>query len=177
MDEEILFYEEQKFDQLWVKITVNGSMILVIAIFIYAVIQQIILKEPFGNNPMSDGALSFVSIIAIIFALGIIILFQTLKLIVSVTNDGVQIKFFPLINKKILKENIEHFEIRKYRPIAEYGGWGIRFSFSGKGRAYNVKGNMGLFFKIKNSSPVLIGTQKPEEFFEALKKIKAFNKF
>ena len=173
MNDEILFYEEQKFDQLWFKIAVNGSLIPVIAIFLFAVVQQVILKEPFGNNPMSDSALTIVSIIAIFVSLGIIILFQVVKLIVTVTQEGIQIKFYPIINKRIAKGKIEHFEIRKYRPIAEYGGWGIRFSFSGKGKAYNVKGDMGIQFKIQNHSPLLIGTQKPEEFFEALKKIKS----
>ncbi|OGU34186.1 MAG: hypothetical protein A2068_15215 [Ignavibacteria bacterium GWB2_35_6b] len=93
MNDEILFYEEQKFDQLWFKIAVNGSLIPVIAIFLFAVVQQVILKEPFGNNPMSDSALTIVSIIAIFVSLGIIILFQVVKLIVTVTQEGIQIKF------------------------------------------------------------------------------------
>ncbi|MBK8703741.1 MAG: hypothetical protein IPN33_08970 [Saprospiraceae bacterium] len=53
--------------------------------------------------------------------------------------------------------------VRQYKPIAEFGGWGLRYSMSGKGRALNVSGNMGLQLEFKDGKKLLIGTQKPKE--------------
>jgi hypothetical protein len=59
--------------------------------------------------------------------------------------------------------------VRKYKPLAEFGGWGLRFGVSGK--AYNISGNKGLQLELTNNKKLLIGTQKPEELSEALNKI------
>ena len=59
--------------------------------------------------------------------------------------------------------------VRKYDPIGEYGGWGIR-GWRGK-RALNMRGDRGVeittTFKGKPAS-FMIGSQKPEELETAL---------
>jgi hypothetical protein len=45
--------------------------------------------------------------------------------------------------------------------LTEFGGWGLRYGFGGK--AYKIKGNIGLQLNFKDSSNLLIGTQRPEE--------------
>jgi hypothetical protein len=57
-------------------------------------------------------------------------------------------------------------EVITYRPIIDYGGWGVRFGR--KGMAYNVSGNIGLLISRKNGKTILIGTQKPDEMKEKL---------
>ena len=61
--------------------------------------------------------------------------------------------------------------VREYSPIAEYGGWGLRGGFFGKGSALNVSGNKGLQLELKNNKKILIGTNKPKELSETLSKI------
>lgn len=54
--------------------------------------------------------------------------------------------------------------MRLYRPIKEFGGWGMRTAFNGKnGKAYNVSGNVGIQLELKNGSKTLLGTQKGKE--------------
>ncbi|MCD6544585.1 MAG: hypothetical protein J7K34_08760 [Flavobacteriaceae bacterium] len=60
--------------------------------------------------------------------------------------------------------------VRKYSPISEFGGWGIRgvqrkgfWDFRKKGMAYNVKGDMGIQLIFKDDGKLLIGTQDPEK--------------
>ena len=53
-----------------------------------------------------------------------------------------------------------------YRPIREYGGWGIR-GF-GKRRALNMRGDRGVLLIRKDGSTMLIGSQKPRELLAAL---------
>ncbi|MHC4338483.1 MAG: hypothetical protein ACYSTG_11155 [Planctomycetota bacterium] len=61
---------------------------------------------------------------------------------------------------------------RTYKPIREYGGWGIRYSFrKGIGRAYNMSGNKGVQLVFKNGKKLLIGSQKPDELAQAINSI------
>jgi hypothetical protein len=63
---------------------------------------------------------------------------------------------------------IVHRETRTYWPILEYGGWGISYSFFGKGWAYNVNGNRGGQLELANGKRILIGSQRAEELARAI---------
>jgi hypothetical protein len=69
-------------------------------------------------------------------------------------------------------KHIPFSEIRKaeavtYRPIRDYGGWGIR---SGpEGWAYNVRGNRGVRIEYQDGNKFLIGSQKAEELEQAIR--------
>jgi hypothetical protein len=52
----------------------------------------------------------------------------------------------------------------------EYGGWGYRVGGKKSGIAFNVSGNMGVQIELKNGKKILLGTRKPKEAEEALKK-------
>lgn len=155
--EEPLFEESQKFNQWW--------MILFFIFFNFFVLSSIF--NLFSNDTFGENR-----IVAIIFALIILLvdyLLLSMKLNTKIYKEYILIKFFPFIrNKKIYFSEIESFEIRKYNPIREYGGWGYRIGIFGKGIAYNIKGNMGLQLIYKNKKKLLIGTQKPEELKQVL---------
>jgi len=117
---------------------------------------------------MSNIALAIVGPGIMLFTLGFTYLFYSLKLITEVRNDGLYIRFFPLSHRIIPFENIKYCEVRTYRPIKEYGGWGIRYGR--KGKAYNVSGNRGVQLKLSEGKPLLIGSQKPEELARTINK-------
>jgi hypothetical protein len=56
--------------------------------------------------------------------------------------------------------------VRKYKPLLEYGGYGIR-GF-GNNRALNIAGKTGLQLIFKDGRKLLIGTQKGLEMIEML---------
>jgi hypothetical protein len=91
----------------------------------------------------------------------------------AISKEGVSFKFFPYINRERMYrwEDIQRAYIRKYKPISEYGGWGLKFSFKG-GKAYNVSGDMGLQLVLKDGKKVLIGTKKAEEMDAFLRQLK-----
>lgn len=99
----------------------------------------------------------------VIIPLCIIILFSNVRLESVITAEDLYVKLFPLHLKfKFISwDEVSVVYIRQYRPLAEFGGWGLRYGFGGK--AYNIKGNMGLQLNFKDSSNLLIGTQRPEE--------------
>ena len=160
-DPTILYREVQRFRQplIWI-------FLISIALFsIYGMVQQLILGKPFGNNPAPDVVLI---IIVIIVGLGFPVFFYVMNLTIEVRTDGLYIRFFPLhvSFRKVEFTNIARYEVRTYRPIRDYGGWGIRWGR--KGKAYNVSGNRGLQFELSDGKRLLLGSQKPEELAKAL---------
>lgn len=85
--------------------------------------------------------------------------------------DGVYVRFNPFHSsfRHYSWDKITKSFIREYRPIREYGGWGLRGL--GKRRALNVSGNIGLQLEFKNGDTLLIGTQKGEELAQVLNKL------
>lgn len=157
----LLYREIQYFRQFWVWIL----LIAVSAIAIWSMIQQVLLGKPFGSNPAPDAVLV---IILIVFGFGFPYVFYKMNLAIEVRSDGIYYRFFPfhLSFHKIALEDIKRFKVRTYRPIREYGGWGIRYG--GKGKAYNVSGNRGVQLELSNGKQLLFGSQHPEELSEAL---------
>ena len=159
-----LFIEKQKFDQWWFRILVSIGP----AILWFAFIQQIILKKQFGSNPASDVLLI---ILWILFGILMPLFLLNIQLITIITTDGIYIRFIPFYFKyrRFDFTDIEEYEVRKYKVIAEYGGYGIRGTK--KNRAYNVKGDTGLQIIFKDGNKLLIGTQKPEEIQMAVQSV------
>lgn len=158
MEKQPLFYEKQRFNQWW--------LWLLLAIIGYFIFQPIYFSIAENEGLSPDQWVGFV-IIALV-----ILLFVLVKLETKVQEDGIYIRFFPFITKfKFYAwETISVAVVRKYSPIMEYGGWGVRWGRNGT--AYNVKGNKGLQLKFKNGDALLIGTQKPEELQKILDELK-----
>ncbi len=73
--------------------------------------------------------------------LAIALLLYAMRLSVQVETEAIRIRFFPIWGKTLPLAEVVRWEVRTYRPILDYGGWGIRYSLLGKGWAYNVSGN------------------------------------
>lgn len=149
-----LFQETQRFTQWWLWL-----LLAVVSISIFRPISEAISND----QPLDAG--QWVGV----FILAVVILFMFInRLETRIDEKGVYVKFFPVVPKfKFYPwEEISTAAVRKYSPLMEYGGWGIRFGWNGK--AYNIKGNKGLQLKFKNGSALLIGTQKAEELEKVL---------
>ncbi|MCZ2223975.1 MAG: hypothetical protein LC122_10125 [Chitinophagales bacterium] len=170
MSNEILFKEIQKFRQWWLWIII----LIVDGIFLLGFFIQVILGKQFGDKPMTNQGL----IIAVGLLLLINIIFANVNLETFIKNDGIYFRFFPfhLKFKHYAWNELSKIYIRQYEPLKEYGGWGIRFSLSGKGKAFNVYGNIGLQLEFNNKKKVLIGTNKPNELTKALEKLNQLKK-
>jgi len=165
MNDNILFTERQRFKQWWLWLILLGINVL----FLLGTYKQVIEGQQFGDKPMSNEGLIFTTILTMLFT----VLFASSKLVTQVKNDGVYVRFFPFqISFKYYPwDMISKSFVRKYRPLSEYGGWGLRFGFFGKGVAYNISGDMGLQLEFVDQKKLLIGTKKPEELTAVLSKI------
>ena len=171
MRSKVYFQEEQKVDKGWVKFLMVGVAAASLLPIYYGLVMQLTTGKPWGDKPMSDAGLVIFSVFMTLIIAGAMFLVFSLKLKVKVLPDGIHINFFPFLkNRFISKDRIERYEIRKYKPIREYGGWGIRYSLK-NGRAYNASGNIGMQLYLFGGKKILIGTNRPDAFKRALDKL------
>lgn len=165
MENEILFTEQQRFKQWWIWIMLFG----INGVFVVGVFKQVVNGEQFGDKAMSDTALIVVTLLTFLLTL----LFVYFRLDTQIKKDGIYVRFFPfhLKFKHYPWDTLAKSYVREYSAMSEYGGWGFRLGLFGKGTAYNVSGNKGLQLEFTDGKRLLIGTSKPEELAEALRKI------
>lgn len=158
---QVLFRERQRFRQVWLWVIILGVASLFWAGFMY----QVVLGGTFGNRPISDIQLA---VITALVGAGLPLFFYKMALTTEVVPGELRIQFWPFHLKPvtIALHELRNYEQVTYNPIAEYGGWGIRWTF--KGKAYNVYGNQGVKLYFYNRKPLLIGSQKPDELFKAI---------
>lgn len=156
------FQEVQSFRQPWVL----ALMFVPVLLFLWGIIQQIILGQAFGSSPMSDGALIAAFVGFILFFLWFVFLLQ---LVVEVDETGIHYKFRGIHFKKyhIGWSEIETAEAIKYKPLREYGGWGIRYGFHGK--AYSVSGDEGVQVQTVTGARILFGSLRSTEFMATIR--------
>jgi hypothetical protein len=157
-----LFREVQRWrDVWWVMAVVFGQAALQWWIFL----EQIVGGRAVGNNPGSDAA---VIVIWLIFGVGFPLFFLWLRLEVEVWPEGVLVRYRPFVNRRIAIEEIAQAEPRLYRPLGEFGGWGIRgFGYR---IAYNVSGKMGVELTLVDGRRVMLGSQRAPELAAAIYK-------
>ncbi len=147
------FHEEQRFRQLWIWILI----LAIAALQWWGWIQQILLDQPFGDNPGPDW---MVWLFWALFGIGLPVFFLYLRLVVEVNDEGVWLRYIPLTKRLIRFGDIERCEAVDYQPMRQYGGWGIRGL--GSNRAYNVSGSQGVRLHLRNGAVVVIGSQRAQ---------------
>lgn len=165
MDNNIVFSETQRFRQWWfwlILVAFNGFTLT-------GIFFQVFLEKPLGNHLVSVSGVW----ISVGVSLLLTVLFLSCKLETQVREAGICVRFFPVqITFRCYTWNmLNKIYVRKYAPIAEYGGWGWRIGFMGRGAALNVSGNKGLQLEFDTGRKLLIGTQKEEELTRVLEQL------
>ena len=143
-----VFKEEQRFNQWW--------LIVICTIAGIGILLNLGLFPGFSEN------LSISKLLGAALGLFICIGIFLVKMHTKIDKSGVKVWFSPFgFTKKSYSWNeLENAHTRKYRPISEFGGWGIRIFR--KHKAYNVKGDKGIQLKTKEGKFFLIGTQQTQ---------------
>lgn len=174
--EKQFYSEEQKFKPTIVWLIMFPVWAVINVIFGIGIYQQIGLGHPWGDEPMSDIGLIVMMAIVNLIVIGTGLLMLKTRMITEIRESGLFYRYPPFIikEKKISREEIDLFEVRQYKPIQEYGGWGFRQRsrrFRNSGLAYNVSGNLGLQLYLKNGKKILFGTQRKEAIGSAMNKM------
>lgn len=157
----MLFSETQRFRQWWLWL-LSG---IILVPFLWGAYYQLFIGIPWGDHPLSDLGL----IGLVLFLVALFVFLYQIKLETRVTPNAIFFKFFPIHGRfrKIPKDEIDKLEVVKYRPIRDFGGWGIRLGI-GVNLAYTVSGNYGLKIFMKSGKVYFLGTINPEELEKAI---------
>jgi hypothetical protein len=157
---QVIFREEQRFTQPWLWILLLGGLAAAVGTSLPLVVK-------FQHRPWPPG-LWLPLVFPAAFMLLIVALFAFTRLVTEVGTDGIAAAFRPLQTKPryISYSDIAEFRAVTYRPIMEYGGWGIKKGRNGL--AYNVSGNRGLLLTLSNGRTFLVGSQQPERLRAAV---------
>jgi hypothetical protein len=164
--EEAIFREVQRFRQTWL-----WALVIVAAAFAWLAF----FYELFGSlsEREQSGEIWIAALVWVLVGLGLPALFILSKLVIEVRRDGLYYRYHPFHRRThhIARDQIKTAEARTYRPIAEYGGWGLRGAWKkGGGSAYNVYGNRGLQLELANGKRILFGSQRADELASAVRK-------
>jgi len=164
-----LFEEKQRYTQWWLWLIIVSAAVIVTGVFMNAVYVQLVTGNPWGDKPLSDDALIVYALFMISCMIIMLLMFFNSVLEITVDRSGVSYRYFPLIRswRRIDRENIQAYELKKYY----LQGYGIKRDLRGN-KTINVKGNTGVELVMFDGIKLVLGTQKPDEFLNALKKMK-----
>ena len=156
------YREVQRFGQPWIW----GLLALIVAAAWYSAYSQLFLKKPVGTHPAPD---VLMAVIWAVFGIGFPVFFWVLRLVTEVREDGLYVRFIPFHRRfiKVTGADMVRIEACTYRPLKDYGGWGIRCG--PKGKAYTIKGEQGVALEMRDGRKLMIGSQRARALEEALR--------
>jgi hypothetical protein len=163
-ESDVIFREVQRFS-LWLRTVFALSMAA--AVVIDGIALNSMLAERYPPSRVSTASLV---IFGIVLPIALAVLLWAAKLETEVRSEALYVHLFPfhIRYRKITPGDLNECYARTYRPLIEYGGWGIRCGFGGRGRAYNMSGNQGVQLIMNDGRKLLIGTQRPDELAGAI---------
>ncbi len=174
----VQFKEEQRYK----KPRIRYIMTAVVAFLLLdiAFLLSRVLGEQRAGGEDERTALLIAAAALVLFTGIFIVIFSRLKMITTVTDNGIRVSYPPILRKAkiIRKEEIARFEIREYKAIKEFGGWGIKtrhrlIRTRKYGKAITAYGKTGLQLYLSNGKRLLIGTQRGESLRYAVDKMMA----
>ena len=155
-----IFREVQRISQGWVwaavAVCAGGAWFLFVARMIFGV--------PLGSPPPPDALLW---LLWAILGIGLPAVLLLARLVTEISPAGLVITYLPFMRRRIDLDRIEAIEPVEYRPIREYGGWGIRW-MPKRGLALTIAGNRGVRLIYDGGKRLLLGSRAPDEVVDAL---------
>jgi len=139
-------------------------LVLGLAAFLaIALISDLVFDHPLGTKPAPPGMLA---VLLVLFAF---LFFLFFRLTVRVRDACVEAEFGFLgwIRFRVPLDTVRACEAVTYRPLLEFGGWGIRYGRGGR-RCYNARGNRGVLLDTSGGQ-IVIGSQQPDRLAEAIR--------
>lgn len=114
--------------------------------------------------------LAIVTVLVVAVDLAVLLFLGNMRTRVDTRGVLVTFGLFGWIRFRFGKRELASAHARRYRPLAEFGGWGIR-GF-GNRRALNMRGDEGVelhYSRRGRDATVLVGSQRPRELEHALR--------
>lgn len=154
-----LFREEQKIRQprVWALVAILPGA------FTLLLIWQVVLGHKAGEHPMTNGNVIGWTIFLWLVWLRLV----TFRLVTKVVRGQLTVSMGGWWTvRRIALSEIGRTELVTYRPIEDYGGYGIRLTK--RGRAYIASGDRGVRLTFAKGGKMLVGSQRPDELARAI---------
>jgi hypothetical protein len=153
----VVFRESQRAREPWVLVVVGGVALAFLGGLAGAI----------ATGTFRPAAL----LVVVPFGVMLPVLVLAMHLVTEVRADGIYVRFTPfhLAFRRFAFADLASVHLRRYSPIREYGGWGLRRGPSGW--AYNLTGDVGLQLVSKDGERLLVGTRQPEALWAAILRV------
>ena len=161
----VVYREEQNFDWRVYALAVLAEVLVTLALsWLY---QK-------GFDPASAGGLPGLAMsLAALAGLGapLLVVVGLLRMTTEVTPTDVRVWFgwVPTYRRFVPIGSVQKIEVVSYRPLADFGGWGIRTGRDGE-RVLRARGDRGVRLDLADGTRLLIGSQKPEALAVAIER-------
>lgn len=143
---------------------IRGLTAILPTAFTLLLIWQVVLGHKIGRQPVSNGNVIGWTIFLWLVYLRLI----TTKMVTKVERGKLTISMLGMWTlRKVWLKDIGKTEVVSYRPVEDYGGYGIRLTK--RGRAYIASGDRGVRITFAKGGKILIGSQRPEELERAIR--------
>jgi hypothetical protein len=147
-----VFHEEQPFKQRYAKFSLATPP----AALLFITIRQVFFHHPWGNPPVTNGDLIFLSVLLVLVYLRLI----TVRLVTDLWPSEIAVGLYGLWRRrKIPMSQVRAAKMVEYDPIRDYGGYGIRSGL--RGQAYIAGGSAGVELELQDGERLLIGSREP----------------
>jgi len=154
-----IFREVQKIRETKFGMILFAVLLITSVLVLFGLLTK---TDPDGVNLSEIVAL----VATMLFIFGFAYFAFTAKLVAEVRENELFIRFYPLAGRTIDYKDITSCSAIKYNPIADYGGWGIRYGSSGK--AYTISGGEGVQLALAQDKPLLLGSRRAAELANAI---------
>jgi hypothetical protein len=129
-------------------------------------VQGVIFGQPVGDHPPPYWAHWLILAFA---GIGLPWLIYALRMTTTVSRDLLVVRYWPFVTRRIPVVEIGSFAACQYRPIRDFGGWGIRWAGK-RGMAYSMYGKEGVQLELRNGHKILVGSQQAAQLETVLKR-------
>lgn len=169
----IIYSEQQSFRQvLWIWCIILPVAFLSSLSILYGFYQQIILGEPWGNEPMSDGGLITALLVVIIAQVLVIWVVASLKLSIEITGNEFRYKFFAYFTdwNTLRPHQIAGYSIERW-TFWKGRGLGFRKNIFSKTVRMIINPEYILTVKTNDGKTIMMSTVNKEEMDRAMHKL------
>jgi hypothetical protein len=161
----VVYREEQNFDwRVYALIAATVPLVWFGLFWVHDQGAALAAPDSFGSLELTVGV--FAGLV-----LPVLVVVGLLRMTTEVAPTDLRVWFgwIPTYRKIVPIGTIVRIEVVTYRPLVDYGGWGIRTGRDGV-RVLNARGNQGVRIDLADGTKLLIGSQRPEDLARALER-------
>lgn len=167
------YSEQQSFREVfWIWLILIPVAFLSSLGILFGFYQQIILGEPWGNEPMSDSGLIIALLVVIVAQVLVIWVVASMRLSIEITGEEFRYKFFAFFThwNAITRHQIAGYSLEKY-AFWKGRGLGYHQDLFSKTVRMIIKPDYILTLKTNDSRTIMMSTKNKEEIERAMQKL------